>query len=117
MKLAFSTLGCPNWDLSKVIASARKWGYDGIELRALGGTLDLLSRAEFENVAATRSNLERQGIESDHLRIVANLFRRAFGDLDAVIHHHDVVGDFHHHAHVVLDQKNRGALVGADREQ
>ena len=63
MKLAFSTLGCPNWDLSKVIASARTWGYDGIELRALGGTLDLLSRAEFENVAATRADLERQGIE------------------------------------------------------
>ena len=65
MKLAFSTLGCPNWDLSKVIASARKWGYDGIELRALGGTLDLLSRGEFEtgNVAASRADLERQGIE------------------------------------------------------
>ena len=43
--------------------------------------------------------------------------RRAFGDLDAVIHHHDVVGDFHHHRHVVLDQQDRGALIGADREQ
>ncbi len=47
MKLAFSTLGCPDWDLEAVIGAARKFGYDGIELRALGGSLDLLSRPEF----------------------------------------------------------------------
>jgi sugar phosphate isomerase/epimerase len=47
MKLAFSTLGCPNWELRDVVAAAREWGYDGVELRAVGGSLDLLSRAEF----------------------------------------------------------------------
>ena len=46
MKLAFSTLGCPEWDLDTIIRAARKYGYDGIELRALAGSLDLLSRAE-----------------------------------------------------------------------
>ena len=39
------------------------------------------------------------------------VLRRAFGDLDAVVHHDDVVGDFHHHAHVVLDQQDRSALI------
>ncbi|HEX6718101.1 MAG TPA: sugar phosphate isomerase/epimerase family protein [Pyrinomonadaceae bacterium] len=65
MKLAFSTLGCSDWDLAKVIAAAREWGYGGIELRALGGSLDLLSRAEFatEQLAATRTYLEGEGIE------------------------------------------------------
>lgn len=65
MKLAFSTLGCPDWDLPSVVAAACKWGYDGVELRALGGSLDLLSREEFAagQIATTRAFLEREGIE------------------------------------------------------
>src|ERR1041385_1425503 len=46
MKLAFSTLGCPDWDLDTIIGAARKFGYEGIELRAIAGSLDLLSRPE-----------------------------------------------------------------------
>ena len=46
MKLAFSTLGCPDWDLDTIIAAARKFGYEAIELRALAGSLDLLGRAD-----------------------------------------------------------------------
>ena len=42
---------------------------------------------------------------------------RAVGDLGAVVEHHDVVGDLHHHRHVVLDQQDRGAVLVADRAQ
>ncbi|HEY0765847.1 MAG TPA: sugar phosphate isomerase/epimerase family protein, partial [Pyrinomonadaceae bacterium] len=64
MKLAFSTLGCPDWDLPRIIAAARKWGYDAVELRALGGSLDLLNRHEFsaQEIARTRADLHSQGI-------------------------------------------------------
>jgi sugar phosphate isomerase/epimerase len=57
MKLAFSTLGCPEWEVVEIVAAARKWGYDGVELRAVGGSLDLLGRAEFrsEQLATTRA--------------------------------------------------------------
>jgi sugar phosphate isomerase/epimerase len=57
MKLAFSTLGCPDWELREIVAAARRWGYDGVELRAVGGSLDLLSRAEFApaQLATTRN--------------------------------------------------------------
>jgi sugar phosphate isomerase/epimerase len=65
MKLAFSTLGCPNWELDQIAATARRLGYDGVELRAVGGSLDLLDRPEFRpgKLKATRelfaaSNLE-----------------------------------------------------------
>ena len=51
MKLAFSTLGCPEWDLDTIIRAAREFGYDGIELRALAGSLDLLSRTELTTPA------------------------------------------------------------------
>ena len=65
MKLAFSTLGCPNWELPQIIAGARKWGYGGVELRAVGGSLDLLEHAEFSTgrVAMTRKHFEDEGVE------------------------------------------------------
>ena len=39
MKLAFSTLGTPGWSLDEVIAGARRYGYDGVELRLLDGEI------------------------------------------------------------------------------
>jgi sugar phosphate isomerase/epimerase len=65
MKLAFSTLGCPKWDLREIVAGARKWGYDGVELRAVAGSLDLLARAEFAppQIETTRKYFADEGIE------------------------------------------------------
>lgn len=65
MKLAFSTLGCPDWDLDTIIGAARKFGYEGIELRALAGSLDLLSRTEFTapQLASTCAYIKEAGIE------------------------------------------------------
>ena len=65
MKLAFSTLGCPNWELVQIIETARRLGYNGVELRALGGSLDLLGRPEFSpmEIANTRSYVEDHDIE------------------------------------------------------
>ena len=56
MKLAFSTLGCPRWELEKIAEAARSYGYAAVELRAIGGELDLLKRPEFqpEQIEATR---------------------------------------------------------------
>ena len=48
MKLAFSTLGCPQWTLPEVAHAASAYGYEAIEIRALGGSLDLLKRPEFQ---------------------------------------------------------------------
>jgi sugar phosphate isomerase/epimerase len=65
MKLAFSTLGCPNWELDKIVETAERLGYDGVELRAVGGTLDLLGRPEFtsSNLSTTRSQFEDRDLE------------------------------------------------------
>ena len=64
MKLAFSTLGCPRWELREIVAGAREWSYDGVELRAVGGSLDLLSRAEFApmQLAHTRNLFAAEGL-------------------------------------------------------
>ena len=42
MKIAFSTLGCPNWTVDEMLDAARANGYEGVELRFYGGSLDLL---------------------------------------------------------------------------
>jgi sugar phosphate isomerase/epimerase len=64
VKLAFSTLGCPNWDLNQIADAVRRFGYDGIELRAVEGDLDLLNRPEFKKteLATTRRRFEDQDI-------------------------------------------------------
>jgi sugar phosphate isomerase/epimerase len=47
LPLAFSTLGCPNWELQKILEFARANGFAAVELRGLLGSLDLPSRPEF----------------------------------------------------------------------
>ena len=62
MKLAFSTLGCPDWELEQIAQAACAYGYAAIELRAIGGDLDLLNRPEFQpgTVETTRRWLADQ---------------------------------------------------------
>jgi|ERR1051326_1251328 sugar phosphate isomerase/epimerase len=65
MKLAFSTLGCPDWTASQIVEAARRLGYDGVELRAVSGSLDLLSHPEFtaKQVGKTRAVFKDHGVE------------------------------------------------------
>jgi sugar phosphate isomerase/epimerase len=54
--LSFSTLGCPDWSLTKILDFAVENGYDGIELRGIQRQLDLTKCTEFgsqENILAT----------------------------------------------------------------
>jgi sugar phosphate isomerase/epimerase len=44
--LAFSTLACPDWPLSEVLERCQRYGYDGVEIRQVGGETDLLKVAE-----------------------------------------------------------------------
>jgi sugar phosphate isomerase/epimerase len=37
MKIAFSTLACPQWSIETIIEKAVQFGYDGVELRLLDG--------------------------------------------------------------------------------
>jgi sugar phosphate isomerase/epimerase len=64
LKLAFSTLGCPEWTLEQVAEAARNLGYQGTELRALGGSINLLERPELQPSAIeqTRTFLRDQNL-------------------------------------------------------
>ena len=39
MKIAFSTLGCPDFDWPDIYSMAKDLGFDGIEMRGLGDDL------------------------------------------------------------------------------
>ncbi len=64
MKLAFSTLGCPDFSWSDIVATAKDLGYSGIELRGLGDNLFSPRSKPFrpENVATTLEELHKRGL-------------------------------------------------------
>jgi sugar phosphate isomerase/epimerase len=57
MKLAFTTLGCPEWDLSTIAARAMEYGYDGVDFRGYRGRIPLPELPEFTTRAAESAAL------------------------------------------------------------
>jgi len=49
MKLAFTTLGCPAWDLDTIIHQAVRMGFDGVDFRGLGSELVVYRLPEFSS--------------------------------------------------------------------
>ncbi len=62
--VAFSTLGCPAWDLSRILSAAGEYGYDAVELRGYRETVDLPLAEPFrpERRAETRSRFADAGV-------------------------------------------------------
>lgn len=74
--IAFSTLGCPAWDLTRILEFAHQHGFSAVELRGLQGNLDLPSHANF---ASDRVEQTKKEIRDHKLRIAcvsssANLY-------------------------------------------
>ena len=62
MKLSFWTLGTPGWSNEAVVDAAKRFGYQGVDLRcAANGNISLQSSDD--EVAALRTLFEGQGIE------------------------------------------------------
>ncbi len=77
MKLAFSTVACPDWTLDQVVDQASALGYDGVELRTLGpGGSGLSCDPALSDPAKVRSAFERAGVEPVCLSTSAALHHR-----------------------------------------
>ena len=64
MKIAFMTLGCPNWDLDTIIARGREYGFDGVDFRGYLNEIDITKLPLFTTQAAeTRKRLNDAGLE------------------------------------------------------
>ena len=64
-KIAFTTLGCPDWSFTKILSEAQKMGYSGIEIRGLEGKMLADEMPQFfpENKQATLSEVRARGLE------------------------------------------------------
>lgn len=64
MKLGFSSIACPDWDLETIITQAAALGYDGVELRGLQGEMHLpASPALAQDPAAVARRFADAGVE------------------------------------------------------
>jgi len=65
MKIAFSTLGCPDFDWPDIYTSAKDLGFDGIEMRGMGNDIfDIHARPfQDEQIPATVATLRRLRLE------------------------------------------------------
>jgi sugar phosphate isomerase/epimerase len=75
-RLAFSTLGCPDWSLAQILDCAQANDYQGIELRGLQRQLDLPQCPEFNSpaaIASTRKLFKSKGLQVVNLGSSARL--------------------------------------------
>jgi sugar phosphate isomerase/epimerase len=65
MKIAFSTLACPNWSWEQIIDNAARLGYHGIELRGVEGEMVLPKARPFlpEAIEQTMADLKERGLD------------------------------------------------------
>ena len=64
MKLGFTTLACPQWDLTQILAAAKASRYDGIDFRGYRGEMEIFKLPEFTTgLDATRKQIDQAGVE------------------------------------------------------
>ena len=51
MKISFTTLGCPNWDLDTICQKGREYGFDGVDFRGYLDSLDITKLPLFTSQA------------------------------------------------------------------
>jgi sugar phosphate isomerase/epimerase len=62
--LAFSTLGCPDWNLQQIVDFSVKHGYNGIEIRGLKRQMDLTKCPELnDNRSTTLQLIKEKGLK------------------------------------------------------
>jgi sugar phosphate isomerase/epimerase len=98
MKLAFSTLGCPRWDMGTIIARAVEYGFDGVDFRAYLGRVNLHEMPEFTSgVGETARRLAGAGLEVSCLSGSAHAFCATARDLE------NAVGDVRRYGRICRD--------------
>jgi sugar phosphate isomerase/epimerase len=58
-KMAFSTLGCPDWSFDQILAFAKQYRFPGLEIRGLQRQLDLTQCPEFSDASAIQGSIRK----------------------------------------------------------
>ncbi|KKI90244.1 xylose isomerase [Bacillus sp. SA1-12] len=87
MKLAFTTLGCPQWDLETIISQAVKNGYDGVDFRGYLGELEIYHLPEFSSdVKETVRKFREASLEISCFSSSVRIFTTSKNELDHFSH-------------------------------
>jgi sugar phosphate isomerase/epimerase len=63
MKISFSSLGCPGWDLDTICRLGQAYGYDGVDFRGYLDQIDITKLVEFTKQGQqTRRMLDQAGL-------------------------------------------------------
>jgi sugar phosphate isomerase/epimerase len=87
MKLSFSTLGCPDWNLNTIIKKTKDYGFDGIEIRGIKDQLDVSKLPEFTKRA--KETREKFGDEEIEIICFSSSIRMAEPDQSKQLKHLD----------------------------
>jgi len=82
MKISFSTVGCPNFTWDEIIATAKDFGYDGIELRGICDELEVYRASPFtgDNLRLTKKRLDDLNLEISCISTSCYLFDKKAKD-------------------------------------
>lgn len=82
MKISFSTVGCPNFTWDEIVATAKDFGYDGIELRGICDELEVYRASPFvgDNLRLTKRRLDDLGLEISCIATSCYLFDKKVKD-------------------------------------
>ena len=91
---------------------------DDDDLAFVDGEVDAVQHLDRPVAGAQLRDLENghahPQVRLDDGRVVADVVRDALGDLAAEVEHDDVLGDRHHHRHVVFDEEHGERELVAD---
>lgn len=63
MKLAFTTLACPDWDLETIIQKAVEYGFDGVDFRGTSEGIDITKQDAFTSgIESTKALIAESGL-------------------------------------------------------
>lgn len=83
MKLAFTTLGCPNWDMDTIISKAVENGYDGVDFRGYLGEMDIYKLPEFSSdIETTKRKFAEADLEIPCFSSSIRLFTTSDSELE-----------------------------------
>jgi len=86
VNLAFTTLGCPKWDMDTIISKAVEYGFDGVDFRGYLGELKVYDLSEFTtDVRATANRFADIGLEVSCFSSSAHAFSKTPEGLEAAI--------------------------------
>jgi len=77
VKLSFTTLGCPDWELDLIIRRAAEYGFDAIDFRGVAGEMNIYKLPAFaESARQTRDRIKDAGLEVSCFSSSVKVFSR-----------------------------------------